>query len=119
MVATIRPEARRERATRKNLCAIRRARAIDAPGIGGLDPGRELDEHRPSLRSGAVSIMPSLYGTPEHWITRAKDARKMAENIDDPAAKQAMLGIAENYEKLAMRAEAREVGIGVAAHHPP
>lgn len=61
--------------------------------------------------------MPSLYGTPEHWAIRAKEAREMAANISDPAAKQAMLAIAENYEKIAKRAEAREVGIGVPGHH--
>jgi len=62
--------------------------------------------------------MPSLYGTPEHWLIRAKEAREMAANIADPAAKQAMIQIAENYEKIAQRAEAREVGIGVPPHHP-
>jgi hypothetical protein len=63
--------------------------------------------------------MPSLYGTPGHWTIRAKEAREMAANIADPAAKQAMLAIAENYEKIAQRAEAREVGIGVPGHHAP
>jgi hypothetical protein len=63
--------------------------------------------------------MPSLYGSPEHWATRAKEAREMAANISDPAAKQAMLAIAENYEKTTQRAEAREVGIGVPGHHAP
>ena len=56
--------------------------------------------------------MPSLYGSPEHWVTRAKEAREMAASIADPAAKQAMIAIAENYEKIAKRAEAREIGIG-------
>jgi hypothetical protein len=63
--------------------------------------------------------MPSLYGTPEHWTIRAKEAREMAEHMLDPAAKRAMIAIAENYEKIAMRAEAREVGIGVPGHQPP
>ena len=61
--------------------------------------------------------MPSLYGTPEHWAIRAKEAREMAENISDAKARKAMLVIAENYEKIAKRAEAREVGIGV--NHQP
>jgi hypothetical protein len=61
--------------------------------------------------------MPSLYGTPEHWAVRAKEAREMAAHISDLAAKQAMIAIAENYEKIAKRAEAREVGIGVPGHH--
>jgi hypothetical protein len=57
--------------------------------------------------------MPNVYGTPEHWAARASEARKMAASISDPAAKQAMLQIADNYETIAKRAEAREVGIGV------
>jgi hypothetical protein len=61
--------------------------------------------------------MPSLYGTPEHWLIRAKEAREMAQDIVDPAARKAMLTIAENYEKIAKRAEAREAGIDV--NHQP
>lgn len=38
-------------------------------------------------------------------------ARAQAEKIDDPIAKAAMTEIAANYEKLAKRAEARELGI--------
>ena len=40
----------------------------------------------------------------------------MAANIADPDARRSMLEIAENYEKIAKRAEAREVGIGVHPH---
>lgn len=43
----------------------------------------------------------------------------MAAHINDPEAKQAMLQIADNYERIARRAEAREVGIGLSGHHPP
>jgi hypothetical protein len=39
----------------------------------------------------------------------------MAAKIADPGARQAMLNIAKNYETIAKRAEAREVGIDV---HP-
>ena len=41
----------------------------------------------------------------------------MAANIQDAPARQAMLAIAENYEKIAKRAEAREAGINV--NHQP
>lgn len=41
----------------------------------------------------------------------------MALNMTDPAARQAMIAIAENYEKIAKRAEAREVGIGIPNSH--
>jgi hypothetical protein len=53
---------------------------------------------------------------PEHWLKRAAEARRAAEGLADPAAKIAMLLIAENYEKVAKRAEAREVGIGTPGH---
>lgn len=55
--------------------------------------------------------MPNKVGTPEHWSARAEEARAMAANIADAAAKQAMLDIAANYEKIAKRAEAKEVGV--------
>jgi bifunctional non-homologous end joining protein LigD len=42
---------------------------------------------------------------------RAKEAREMARNILDPAAREAMIAIAENYGKIAKRAEAREAGV--------
>src|SRR5262249_1765233 len=42
-----------------------------------------------------------------HWRERAEEARVHAEQITDPESKQAMLRIAEDYEKLAKRAEER------------
>jgi hypothetical protein len=47
---------------------------------------------------------------PAHWRKRAEEARKMAEQIDDVLAQAAMLRIAEDYEQLAKRAEARAIG---------
>jgi hypothetical protein len=43
----------------------------------------------------------------------------MADTMIDPVAKAAMVAIAENYEKIAKRAEAREVGIGMPGRHRP
>ena len=37
----------------------------------------------------------------------------MALEMSDPVARKAMLSIAENYEKIAKRAEAREAGINL------
>jgi hypothetical protein len=51
--------------------------------------------------------MPILFGTPEHWRERAAVARAQAEQMSDEAARQAMLSVAESYEKIANRAEAR------------
>ena len=51
--------------------------------------------------------MPSFADDPAHWRKRADEARAMAEQMTDRDAKQMMLGIAEDYEKLAKRAEER------------
>src|SRR5262249_12456262 len=44
---------------------------------------------------------------PKHWRERAQEARVHPEQITDPESKKAMLRIAEDYEKLAKRAEER------------
>ncbi len=51
--------------------------------------------------------MPSFADDPANWRQRADEARAMAEQMTDRDAKQMMLGIAEDYEKLAKRAEER------------
>lgn len=55
--------------------------------------------------------MPTHTDTAEHWLARAQEVRDVANTISDPAARQAMLAVAESYEKLAKRAEAREAGV--------
>lgn len=59
--------------------------------------------------------MPSPFGTPEHWLKRASEARTMADGIEDAESKRAMIAIAENYERIAKRAEARAAGVQI---HP-
>ena len=44
---------------------------------------------------------------PNNWLDRAEEARTVAQQLDDPAAKRMMVGIAESYERLAQRAEER------------
>jgi hypothetical protein len=44
---------------------------------------------------------------PKHRLDRAAKARVHAEQMSDPESKRMMLGIAENYEGLARRAEQR------------
>ena len=47
---------------------------------------------------------------PDHWRARAKEARNLANQMDDSESKDAMLRIAEDYERLAKRADDRTVG---------
>ena len=53
-----------------------------------------------------MSSVPIL-SNPDHWRNRAEQTRVMANGIDDPVAKQMMLKIADDYEKLAVRASLR------------
>jgi len=52
----------------------------------------------------------SSINDPKHWLQRAKQMRTLAEGVRDDARVE-MLRAAEEYEKLAKRAEARLKGI--------
>jgi hypothetical protein len=43
---------------------------------------------------------------PEFWRRRAREARFQAARTTDPESKQAILSIADTYERMAERAEA-------------
>jgi len=51
--------------------------------------------------------MSSLLDDPEHWRSRAEEARSVAEQPSNPEAKRTMLRIAAEYELLAEQAERR------------
>jgi len=51
------------------------------------------------------SWLPKLLRDPKHWRDRAITARAVAERLADPESKQRMLGIANEYERLAKLAE--------------
>jgi hypothetical protein len=55
--------------------------------------------------------VPVVYATAEHWLERARAAREIAAQIQDPVARQAMLAVAVNYEIVAKRAEAGAAGV--------
>jgi hypothetical protein len=52
----------------------------------------------------------SFINDPEHWRQRAEEARTVAEQMNEPQSKEAMLRIAKDYEHLAERAEQRAKG---------
>jgi hypothetical protein len=54
--------------------------------------------------------VPSFADDPAHWRKRAKEARTLADQMNDAQSKQTMMRIAEDYERLARRAEERERG---------
>jgi hypothetical protein len=44
---------------------------------------------------------------PEYWRMRAKEMRALADGLTDAISKQMMLDIANDYDRLAERAEVR------------
>ena len=53
-----------------------------------------------------MQLRPIIYDA-SHWRDRAEEARRMAKQIEDPSARDAMLQVAAGYERLAERASAR------------
>jgi hypothetical protein len=47
---------------------------------------------------------------PTHWRDRARQMRALAEQVSDKISKEMMLRIAEDYDRLALRAELRVIG---------
>jgi hypothetical protein len=45
----------------------------------------------------------------KHWRERASEMRALANQANDEISKQVMLRIAEDYDKLALRAELRVI----------
>jgi hypothetical protein len=68
------------------------------------------DEKRWAMTGGLIN-------DPKHWRTRAGEARRLAAEMPDEVSKQMMLGVAEDYDRLAERADLRakdvaQIGVG-------
>ena len=50
------------------------------------------------------ALMPELLTNPDHWRTRAHEARQRAQQLEDLEAKAVQLRMAKKYDDLADRA---------------
>jgi len=50
----------------------------------------------------------SIANDPAHWRRRAEEARRVADQLDDPIVKKTMREIATSYERLATLAEVKQ-----------
>ena len=56
-------------------------------------------------------MLASFINDPEHWLERAEQMRTLADELDDEQVKETMLRIANDYGRLAKRAEQRAKGL--------
>jgi hypothetical protein len=61
----------------------------------------------PLSAAEGFSMPTSFVNNSEHWRKRAAEARQLANSMSDPISRTMMLGIADDYDRLAARAEIR------------
>jgi hypothetical protein len=57
--------------------------------------------------SGGLAMTNNLRDNPQHWRDLAEQARAHAIKTQDPESRRMMTGIADGYDNLAWRAEAK------------
>jgi hypothetical protein len=62
------------------------------------------------FRQREQRVPTSFINDPQHWRDRAEEMRTLAQSVNDEASKQTMLRIADDYDRLALRAENRAAG---------
>jgi hypothetical protein len=75
-------------------------------GIGGRF-ALEYARGAADAGSGDEAVTSTILDHAEHWHGRATAARLVADQLDDPEAKAAMLSIAAQYDRLAKAARQR------------
>ena len=78
----------------------------------GFWRARAKDRCRRPCYSPAMADAPHYFSDPEHWRQRAEESRVLAEQMSDETSRQMMLRIADDYDKLAVRAAMRLQGHG-------
>ena len=55
----------------------------------------------------ARPVPTSVINDPEHWLARAKEARRVADYLTNPTAREHMLNCAKSYDRIAELARQR------------
>jgi hypothetical protein len=55
----------------------------------------------------STQLRTSFINDPEHWRHRAEEIRTLADDVKEEISTQMMLRIAQDYDRLAQRAEER------------
>ena len=75
----------------------------------GFDPSRAPRQRCRACGGSGLSPAPErlirLSNNPEHWLNRAEEMRTLADDMHDASAKEMMLRMALDYEKIAARIE--------------
>jgi hypothetical protein len=67
----------------------------------------KADKANGAAHTIAADVKVLSHSNPEHWRKRAEDARVLARLMSDPVGKEAMMEIADRYDRLAARAVER------------